>query len=100
MRNKGLRIMDGMNIASNKTLCQIGTTGKGMPCLANIYTLAGIIQPCEVCAPTLPKMRKLMEWTPFRGRFYMSNKLTTDQHNRLLDAIDAETKYEDKEALQ
>lgn len=77
---------------ANQRFCQIGTTGKGMPCLANIYTLAGIIQPCEVCAPTIPKMRELMEWTPFRG-FYISNKLTGDQHNRLLDAINAETRH-------
>jgi len=73
----------------NQTFCQIGTTGKGMPCLANINTLAGLTEPCEVCAPYLQNMRDQMGWVPFRGRFHMSNKLADFQHDALLDRINA-----------
>ena len=74
--------------------CQIGTAGKGMPCLANINTLAGLAGPCEVCAKTLPKMREIMGWVPFRG-FYISNKLADFQHDALLDRIKAANAEED-----
>ncbi len=68
--------------------CQIGTSGKGMPCLTNINTLAGLVAPCEVCAQSIQKMREIMGWVPFRG-FYISNKLADFQHDALLDRIKA-----------
>ena len=71
--------------------CQISTTGQGLPCFANINTLAGLDEACEVCAPNLQKMRDLMEWQPFREKFFMSSKLAGFQHDALLDRINAET---------
>lgn len=68
-------------------LCQIGTTGKGMPCMASIHTLAGLTEACEVCAPRMDKMRKVGGWVPFRGKYFMKSTLTDVQHNVLLDRI-------------
>jgi hypothetical protein len=77
--------------AEKPKFCQIGTSGKGLPCLANIYKLAGIEEPCAVCAENVQKMRDLSGWVPFRGRFFMSNKLADFQHDALLDRINAAT---------
>ena len=72
-------------------MCQSRIKGGSLPCLVDINTLAGLQEPCEVCATSLQKMRDMMGWKPFRGGFYMTNKLTSDQHDRLLDRIIEET---------
>ena len=65
-----------------------------MPCLANINTLAGLDEPCEVCSRTIQKFRAVMGWVPFRG-FYISNKLSDFQHDALLDRIKEANAIED-----
>ena len=69
--------------------CEIGMSGKGLPCLANIYTLAGVEEPCAVCGEHIQEIRDLMKWVPFRGRFFMSNRLADFQVDALLDRINA-----------
>ena len=66
-------------------VCQI--PGMGIPCLANINVLAGLDQPCKPCEPSLQKIRDMMGWKPFRDGFYMSDKLTADQIDRLRERI-------------
>ena len=72
--------------------CKIGTSGKGMPCLVNIYVLAGAFEPCEVCAPSIPKMRDMMGWKPFREKFFMSDKIADFQRASILKQIAQKTR--------
>lgn len=58
-----------------------------LPCLANIMVLSGCEPACSQCEPQMARMRELLNWTPFRQRFFMSNKLTKEQVDRLLDKM-------------
>lgn len=65
----------------------VNSRDKGeIPCLANIWVLAAIEPACLDCQPHVEEMRKVCKWKPFR-QYYLSNKLTADQINMLLDVI-------------
>lgn len=71
-----------MAMNNNAPICS-----QPFPCVASIWCLSGVTEPCEGCAARMEAMRRLLEWKPIMGRFWMSCKLTKEQSAAVLDEI-------------
>ncbi len=43
-----------------KQFCQCRELGRNLPCLVHIDVILGDMDPCEVCAPSLPEAREML----------------------------------------
>lgn len=53
------------------------------PCLANIFVLAGLNEPCAVCAPHLDNIRDIEGTVPDGEGFYKLKNITPEQQREI-----------------
>lgn len=69
-------------VAASRQVCSV----EPLPCIMDIMVLAGLQQPCAICAPHIQTMRDCHGFKP-EGRFWTSDQLTEDQQRSIRHRI-------------